>query len=350
MALEELPDESTLKYDVEQINNAATRGKDLVHQILTFSRQVDVDKKPLELHLVVKEVMNLIRASFPSNIEIRQELNEKCGTVLADATQMHQIIMNICTNAYHAMMSQGGKLDVKLDVMEVDSRKIRSTNKIKSGAYVRLTIADTGHGMDKQTMDRIFEPFFTKKEVGAGSGLGLSVVHGIVSSYNGAIEVNSTSGKGSTFKIYLPQHTESNIDDENSRESATRGNERILFVDDEKEITYMGKKMLESLGYTVDIRTDGHSAIRELQNDPGKYDLLVTDQAMPRMLGTELVRAARKTQPDLKVIIITGFRDSIPKNAESELGVSEIVLKPLILSDFSNLIREVLDKKEKMEV
>ncbi|MFC2113330.1 ATP-binding protein [Bacteroidota bacterium] len=350
MALEELSDESTLKYDVEQINNAAARGKDLVQQILTFSRQVDVDKKPIELHRVVPEVMNLIRASFPSNIEIRLDLREDCGTILADTTQMHQIIMNLCTNAYHAMMNKGGKLDVKLDVLDVDARRFKTASKIKSGTYVRLTISDTGHGMDKQTIDRIFEPFFTKKEVGSGSGLGLSVVHGIVSSYKGAIEVESLPGKGSKFMVYLPQHTSGSADTDISREAATRGNERILFVDDEKEITYMGKKMLESLGYSVDIRTDGEAALRELKNDPIKYDLLVTDQAMPKMLGTDLVKAARKIRPDLKVIIITGYKDSIPTNSDSKLGVSEIILKPLILSNFSKLIREVLDKKETMEV
>jgi len=350
MALEELPIESTLKYDVEQINNAATRGKDLVQQILTFSRQVDVDKKPLELHLVVKEVLNLIRASFASNIEIHHDLRTDCGTVMADATQIHQVIMNICTNAYHAMISKGGKLSIKLDVLDVDARRLKTGNKVKSGTYVRLTISDTGHGMDKQTIDRIFEPFFTKKEVGSGSGLGLSVVHGIVSSYNGAIEVQSKPGKGSKFMIYLPQYSSEASGAELTRELSTRGNERILFVDDEKEITYMGKKMLESLGYTVDIKTDGSGALRELKSDPMKYDLLVTDQAMPKMLGSELVKAARKIRPDLKVIIITGYQDSLPGNAETELGVSEIILKPLILSDFSKLIREVLDEKQTMEV
>ncbi len=350
MAIEELPDESTLKYDVEQINHAATRGKDLVQQILTFSRQVNVEKKPLELHLVIKEVMNLIRASFPSNIEIRQDLDEDCGTVLADATQMHQIIMNICTNAYHAMISKGGRLDVKLAAVALEARKMKAGSKVKSGIYIRLTISDSGHGMDKQTMDRIFEPFFTKKEVGAGSGLGLSVVHGIVSNHNGFVEVESEPGKGSKFMIYLPQHTAESFDEEIIREEAIKGNERILFVDDEKEITYMGKKMLESLGYSVEIHTDGPSALQELRNNPRKYDLMVTDQAMPKMLGTELVKAARKIRPGLKVIIITGYKDSIPQNAKNELGVSELILKPLILSDFSKLIRKVLDKQETMKV
>jgi len=345
MALEELSDESTLKYDIEQINNAALRGKDLVQQILTFSRQVDFDKKPLHLHQVVKEVMNLIRASFPSNIEIRQDLNTDCGTILADATQMHQIIMNLCTNSLHAMVDKGGILEVRLDALLLNPKKIKTTANIKKGNYVRLTISDTGVGMDKQTINRIFEPFFTNKEVGSGSGLGLSVVHGIVNNYNGAIQVQSEPGNGTIFMIYLPQHSAHGTEDIQISMTTKKGNENILFVDDEKEITYMGKKMLESLGYTVDIRTDGFSALHEIQTHKQKYDLLVTDQNMPKMLGTDLVKRAKKISPDLKVILITGYEDSIKEGSVSQYDIAEIIMKPLILSEFSKIIRNVLDTK-----
>ena len=345
MALEELSDESTLKYDIEQINNAALRGKDLVQQILTFSRQVDFDKKPLHLHQVVKEVMNLIRASFPSNIEIRQDLNTDCGTILADATQMHQIIMNLCTNSLHAMVDKGGILEVRLDALLLNPKKIKTTANIKKGNYVRLTISDTGVGMDKQTINRIFEPFFTNKEVGSGSGLGLSVVHGIVNNYNGAIQVQSEPGNGTIFMIYLPQHSAHGTEDIQISMTTKKGNENILFVDDEKEITYMGKKMLESLGYTVDIRTDGFSALHEIQTHKQKYDLLVTDQNMPKMLGTDLVKRAKKINPDLKVILITGYEDSIKEGSVSQYDIAEIIMKPLILSEFSKIIRNVLDTK-----
>ncbi len=346
MALEELSDESVLKYDIEQINSAATRGKDLVQQILTFSRQVDFDKKPLKLDDIIQEVMKLIRASFPSNIEIRQDLSNKCGTVLADATQMHQIIMNLCTNAYHAMMGSGGELGVKLDKVSVGSRPINGTAKIEKGTYVRLIISDTGHGMDKRTMERIFEPFFTKKEVGTGSGLGLSVVHGIVNNYNGTIVVESEPGKGSTFMIYLPQHSEDHIPRKDSIHKVKKGIGSILFVDDEKEITFMGKRMLESLGYTVDIKSDSLEALTEFKRDPGKYDLLVTDQAMPKMMGTELIGKVKQIRPDLKSIIITGYQDSIPKDAMEQFGIADIISKPLILSEFSELIRKVLTEKD----
>ena len=344
MALEELSVESVLRYDIEQINSAAIRGKDLVQQILTFSRQVDFDKKPLQLDAVVKEVLKLIRASFPSNIEIQQDLDPSCGTVLADSTQMHQIIMNLCTNAYHAMMNNGGVLTVRLDKQAVRAGQVKGLAKIQKGAYVRLTIADTGHGMDKRTIERIFEPFFTKKEVGSGSGLGLSVVHGIVSNYNGTIVVESEPGLGSTFMIYLPQHSELLFSEEEVSQKVKKGKGSILFVDDEKEITYMGKRMLESLGYTVDIKSDSKTALEVFKNNPNKYDLLVTDQAMPKMMGTELIGEIKQIRPDLKSIIITGYQDSIPRNAIEQFGITDIISKPLILSEFSELIGKVLSQ------
>jgi len=347
MALEELSQESTLRYDIEQINSAALRGKDLVQQILTFSRQVDVDKKPMRLDIVITEVLKLIRASFPSNIEIRQELDRECGTVIADSTQMHQIIMNLCTNAYHAMMGKGGVLTVRLDTQKVGARLLNASDKIQKGTYVRLIISDTGHGMDKRTMERIFEPFFTKKEVGSGTGLGLSVVHGIVSSNNGAIVVESELGKGSTFLIYFPQHSEHYTEEKDNSQELKKGKGSILFVDDEKEITFMGKRMLETLGYTVDIKTDSLEALKVFRKDPQKYDLLVTDQAMPKMMGTELIGELKQIKPDMKAIIITGYQESIPANAIEQYGIADIISKPLILSEFSELIGNVLNQDNK---
>jgi signal transduction histidine kinase/ActR/RegA family two-component response regulator len=346
MALEELSEESTLRYDIEQINGAATRGKDLVQQILTFSRQVDVEKKPLELDAIVREVMKLMRASLPSNIEIKQDLDPDTGTVLADATQMHQIIMNLCTNAYHAMKGSGGDLKVSLDKVRVGTRSIKGAGKLQKGTYVRLTISDTGHGMDKRTLERIFEPFFTKKEVGSGSGLGLSVVHGIVNTYKGSIVVESEPGKGSTFRIYLPQHSENPAAQKEASSKVNKGEGSILFVDDEKEITFMGKRMLESLGYTVDVKSDSREALEEFRKQPHKYDLLVSDQAMPKMMGTELISHMREIRPDLKSIIITGYQDSIPDDAMKQLGISDIISKPLILSEFSKLIHKVLTEQD----
>jgi signal transduction histidine kinase/CheY-like chemotaxis protein len=345
MALEELPDESTLKFDIEQINNAANRGKDLVQQILTFSREVNFDKKPVQLNLIVIEVLNLIKASLPPGIEIRQLLEPGIGTVLADSTHMHQIIMNLCTNACYAMANSGGILEVKLDVIKVDQKLEKQVNNLKKGNYVRLILSDTGHGMDRKTKERIFEPFFTRKEVGAGSGLGLSVVHGIVNNYEGAITVDSSPGKGTIFTIYLPQFSTILFSQNELNKTPTKGNEFILFVDDEQEITYMGKKMLENLGYKVTIKSDSLSALREFESNPLKYSLLVTDQTMPQMFGTELAARMKEIRPELKVIIITGYIDKLSEELITSSGISEIIMKPLILSDFSKVIRKVLDEK-----
>jgi signal transduction histidine kinase/ActR/RegA family two-component response regulator len=344
MALEELPEESTLKFDIEQINSAAARGKDLVQQILTFSREVNFDKKPIQLNLVVVEVLNLLKASFPPGIEIRQNLDQDIGTILADSTHMHQIIMNLCTNASYAMMNSGGILEVNLDVIKVDNKLVKQVTNLKKGNYIRLVISDTGHGMDSKTQERIFEPFFTRKEVGSGSGLGLSVVHGIVNNYEGAITVDSTLGKGTSFTIYLPQFGTSLLSQDELSKTLKKGNEYILFVDDEQEITYMGKKMLENLGYKVTITSDSLSALEEFRSDPMKYSLVVTDQTMPKMFGTELAARMKEIRPGMKVIIITGYIDKLSEELITKNGISEIIMKPIVLSDFSKVIRKVLDE------
>jgi signal transduction histidine kinase/ActR/RegA family two-component response regulator len=346
MALEELPEESNLRFDIEQINNAAHRGKDLVQQVLTFSREVDFANKPIQLQPIVAEAINLIKASFPPGVEIVQHFDQKIGTVLADPTHIHQIVMNLFTNANHAMMKSGGTLEVRLDAAKIDQRTADKIPNLKKGSYIRLTISDTGHGMDIKTKERIFEPFFTRKEVGSGSGLGLSVVHGIISNYGGAIVVDSTPGKGSTFTIYLPKYAGDVPESDKTNKKPLKGDEHILFVDDEPEITFMGKKMLENLGYKVTISSDSLSAFEDFRLHPDKYALLVTDQNMPHITGTELATRMRAIRPELKVIIITGYSDNLSEEALAESGISEVILKPMILDDFSKTIRHVLDNNK----
>ena len=344
MALEELPAESNLRFDIEQINNAAHRGKNLVQQVLTFSREVDFENKPIRLQPIIAEALNLIKASFPPGVVINQHFEEKIGTVLADSTHIHQIVMNLCMNANHAMMKTGGTLDVRLDEVKLDQRSAEKIPKLKKGEYIRLTISDTGHGMDIKTKERIFEPFFTRKEVGSGSGLGLSVVHGIINNYGGAIIVESTPGKGTTFMIYLPKYGADTLESDKSDIKPLKGDEQILFVDDEPEITFMGKKMLENLGYKVSISSSSISALEEFKKDPDRYSLLVTDQSMPDISGTELAVLMKEIQPSLKIIIITGYADNLSDEDLSKSGISEVILKPMILDDFSKVIRRVLDK------
>ena len=343
MAIEELPAESNLRFDLEQINNAAVRGKDLVQQILTFSREVDFNKKPVQIQPIVAEVLNLLKSTSPPSVKITQKLDSGIGTVLADPTHIHQIVMNLCTNAYQAMINSGGVLDVRLDAVKITHRSDDKLNNLKKGDYIRLQISDTGHGMDMETKERIFEPFFTKKEVGSGSGLGLSVVHGIINNYGGTILVDSTPGKGSTFTIYLPKYGIDPLNMDKLDKKTVKGNEYILFVDDEPEITFLGKKMLENLGYQVSIQSDSMAALEEFRNDPQKYSLLVTDQNMPKITGTELTSKIREIRPDLKVIIITGYAEYLSDEMILKHGISEVILKPMILSDFSKTIRRVLD-------
>jgi signal transduction histidine kinase/ActR/RegA family two-component response regulator len=347
MALEELPAESNLRFDLEQINNAAHRGKDLVQQVLTFSREVDFENKPIQLQPIVTEALNLIKASFPPGVEINQQYDQKIGTVLADPTHIHQIMMNLCTNANHAMMKTGGILNVKLDAVKIDQKTADKIPNLKKGEYIRLTISDTGHGMDLKTKERIFEPFFTRKEVGSGSGLGLSVVHGIINNYGGAIVVDSTPGKGTTFMIYLPKYGDDALETDKSDKKPLKGDEYILFVDDEPEITFMGKKMLENLGYKVTISSNSISALEEFKREPDRYSLLVTDQSMPNISGTDLAIMMKEIRPELRVIIITGYADNLSDETLSQSGISEVILKPMILDDFSKIIRRVLDKNIK---
>lgn len=344
MALEEIPEDSTLRFDLEQINIAAVRGKDLVQQILTFSRDVNVEKKPVKLDQIVVEVINLIKSSLPHSIEIKKSIDSGIGIILADPVHIHQIIMNLCKNAVHAMKNRGGILDIKVDSVLVDQQTTKKINNLKVGIYVRIRLSDTGHGMDRRTKERIFEPFFTSKEVGSGTGLGLSVVHGIVSNYNGAITVDSTPGKGTLFTIYLPYNISDPVAEIKSLDSLPRGNEHILFVDDELDITFVGKRMLENLGYKVTTRTNSREAFEEFKRNPEKYSLLVTDQTMPKMLGTELAGKMREINPALKVIIITGYIDKLSHVSKSKTGSYEIILKPIKLNEFSKVIRKVLDE------
>jgi len=243
-------------------------------------------------------------------------------------------------------MKTGGILNVKLDAVKIDQKTADKIPNLKIGEYIRLTISDTGHGMDIKTKERIFEPFFTKKEVGSGSGLGLSVVHGIISNYGGAIVVDSSPGKGSTFIIYLPKYSGELLEPDKLSKKLLKGDEYILFVDDEPEITFMGKKMLENLGYKVTISSNSVSAFEEFKTDPSRYSLLVTDQNMPNMTGTELAFKMKALHPNLKVIIITGYSDTLSEEVLEENGISEVLLKPMILDDFSKVIRRVLDKNK----
>jgi len=325
------------------------RAKDLVQQILTFSRQGKRERKLLDIQPIVKESLKFLRASLPSTIEIRQELENDSGMILCDPTQVYQVLMNLCTNAAHAMEESGGNLEVSLKRVNLDG--VSSSLGIEAGGYLRLRVKDTGHGIRPEILNRIFDPYFTTKEPGKGTGLGLAVVHGIVKSCGGGIGVSSEVGKGSTFDIYFPR-----VEEVRSRSEAGKaepfplgGHEQVLFVDDEQAIVEIGKEILERLGYEVVVRTSSVEALELFKNSPGRFDLVITDMTMPNMRGDRLARELLEIRPDIPIILCTGFSESISEEGAKALGVREFAMKPLLLKDLAQAIRRALDSHKKNE-
>jgi PAS domain S-box-containing protein len=331
-----------------QILDAANRATNLVQQILTFSRQRTVDKKPLQLSLIVKEVLKMLRSSLPSTIQIKQYVSPDSGMALADPTQIHQILMNLCTNAAYAMREQGGLLDVSLSNLDIPSGNGDNYPDLSPGAYLRLTVSDTGHGMKREVLERIFDPYFTTKNPGEGTGLGLAVVHGIIQDYKGSIRVHSEPGQGTTFQILLPRMDHPSVLEDTGPipEDLPLGHERILFVDDEAVIVNISELMLKHLGYEVVAITSSIDALRLFRDQPDRFDLVITDMTMPYMTGDTLAIEIMKIRPDIPVILCTGFSERITKDKAKALGIREFVLKPLMMQDLAKKVREALDKKE----
>lgn len=347
LAIERLEDNSELKEYLEDINIAASRARDLVKQILTFSRQVEHKMNPLDLQSVIKEVMKLLRPSIPSTIKIKQEFEEKNSTILADLSQIHQIIMNLATNAFHAMEKDGGTLTIKLKNVVLEDDEIENfQNLTEAGEYLCLCISDTGEGMNSETLDRIFEPFFTTKEVGKGTGLGLSVVHGIVKTHNGEIVINSELGKGTNVSIYFPvQNDSKNITREESF-MPSKGSESILIVDDEVSITKMLQKLLQKFGYMVNIVNNSKEAIGIFKAAPEQFDLIITDLTMPDVTGLDLAKEFQEIKKGIPIILISGYATDITKETMNMYNIKEIMVKPLILKELTAKIRNILDTNQ----
>ncbi len=289
----------------------------------------------------------MLRASLPTTIKIHQNIKSD-SLVMSDPTQIHQIIMNLCTNAGHAMQSKGGVLSAALDSVELDSEFEAMYQEIKQGPYVQLTISDTGHGMTQEIIDRIFDPFYTTKEKGEGTGMGLSVVHGIVKSYGGAINVYSEQGKGSTFKIFLPAIEKRLEPEARFKKPIPKGTESILFVDDEAPLIKMGKQLLESLGYEVTTNTSSIEALNLFKTNPEAFDLVISDMTMPNMTGDELAQKLMGVRPDIPVIICTGFSENITEKKAKTIGIRGLVSKPTLKRDLAEIIRKVLDENDEV--
>jgi PAS domain S-box-containing protein len=342
LAIDDTETGSQLHENLQELLTAAHRAGNLVNQILTFSRQTDQELKPLKVQQVVKEVLKLIRSSLPATIEIRQNISEACGLVMADATQIHQVAMNLLTNAYHALEDKGGKMDITLKEVELDVNDLEDPAMIP-GKYVCLTVADTGSGIDMSILDRIFEPYYSTKEKGKGTGLGLAMVHGIVKSYGGIIKVYSEPGKGTTFHVYVPVIQGPSETVETRVASPVKmGKERILIVDDEEQIVQMTKQSLERLGYHVTAQTHSIKTLETFRAAPDKFDLVITDMTMPNMTGVQLTQKLIEIRPDIPVIICTGFSEKISEQKAKAMGIRGYIMKPVVRSELAEKIREVL--------
>ena len=342
MLLEDVPEDSPFRASINGIYTSALRAKSLVKQILTFSRQESGELMLMKMQPVVKEALKLIRSTIPTTIEIIQDINPDCGVIKADPTQIHQIVMNLTTNAYHAMEETGGELKVSLKAVELGEYDI-ITPDMAPGVYACLTVADTGVGMDKNLTDKIFDPFFTTKAIGKGTGMGLSVVHGIVTAMGGAIHVYSEPGKGTQFHVYLP--VEKSLSEEqvtNSKAPILGGTEQILLVDDEEAILAMEKRMLERLGYQVTSRTSSLEALEAFRANPDKFDLIITDMAMPNMPGDKLSAELIKIRYDIPILLCTGFSETISEEKAISLGIKGFLFKPIVMKNLAQKIREVL--------
>jgi signal transduction histidine kinase/ActR/RegA family two-component response regulator len=335
--------ETDRREELEHVIQAAYRAKDLVKQILTFSRQGEEERRPVEIHLIIKEALKLLRASIPKSIEIRDGIDRQTGAVMADPSQIHQVIMNLCTNAYHAMREHGGVLEVSMDRLEIDAAYAVRFPQLSAGPHARIIVRDTGHGMDASTLERIFEPFFTTKGVGEGTGLGLSVVHGVIAKHQGAIQVESTVGVGTIFTILLPLAGVHKKAFEHHSDQIPHGTERILFVDDEEEIVRMGERILANLGYRVSGRTSSVEALQAFRADPRRFDLVITDQNMPHMTGTDLARELHHERKDIPVILTTGFSETITDENIHSLGIAALIIKPFVIVETAQTIRRVMD-------
>jgi len=333
---------------LDQVLKAGFRARNLVERILAFSRKTEEGLRPTDLMVLIEETLALLKASLPATIEIRNHLQGQVGVIPADPSQIHQVLMNVCTNAGHAMQENGGVLSIELEEISLEGQSYPHEPVLSPGRYARISISDTGIGMSAELRSRIFEPFFTTKEPGKGTGLGLSMAHGIVESHGGAITVYSEPGEGSTFRIYLPVAEDHDLqpkDPDNDEQGLQQGTERILFIDDEPSIADLGKNLLQGLGYTVVTRTSSVEALELFRAKPQDFDLVITDMTMPQLTGDRLSVELQRLRPGLPIIMATGFSERITEQKAKALGINAFVMKPFLTHQIAATIRRVLDGK-----
>jgi two-component system, cell cycle sensor histidine kinase and response regulator CckA len=312
---------------------------------LSFSRKESQVRVPLEVNNILQEALKFLRATIPTTIEIKESYDIKNGIILADATQLHQVIVNLCTNAAHAMEEQGGILGITLSGQDFSENELNIEPSLKPGSYVRLCVNDTGTGIDQRHLDKIFDPYFTTKEVGKGSGMGLAVVVGIVKSHDGIITVDSKLGEGTTFIVYFPRIEEQSKEEVEVTAPLPVGNEKILVVDDEESIVYMTRRRLELLGYQVTAKTSSIEALELFRSQPDQFDLVITDQTMPGLTGEQLTKEVLRIRPGFPIILCTGYSSKIDAEKADFVGIRAFIMKPVERSELANTVRRILDTK-----
>jgi PAS domain S-box-containing protein len=344
MAIYDTEKNSLARNNMENVLKAGHRAKDLVKQILAFSRKSEQDKKIILITPIIKEVLMLLRASLPTTVEISQDIEPSLGAIFADPTQIHQIMMNLCTNSAHAMENTGGTLEVSASNVNLNPDKAPQFQDLSPGQYVALAVKDSGHGMDSATLERIFDPYFSTKTKDRGTGMGLAVVHGIVKGHDGGIHVTSRPNKGTTVEILFPRTASVMQYDTEELNDLPGGQERILFVDDEETLIELGESMLIKLGYQVSTRTSSIEAIEAFKAKPQKFDLVISDMSMPNMTGEMLAQALLKIRPDIPIIICTGFSEQISEQKIDQSGIKSFLMKPLTIRELARTVRKVLDE------
>ncbi len=333
---------------LSEVLRASDRAKDLVAQILSFSRQSDSELKPLQISIVIKEALRLIRSTLPTTIHINKMIQDQNSIIVGNATQIHQIMMNLCTNAAHAMQGKDGSLTIAFKAVDVEIDDLTESTSyppgLGPGRYVCLSVADTGQGIPKHLINRIFDPYFTTKDKAVGTGLGLAVVQGIVQNHGGIIEVESSEGEGTSFYVYLPR-VESEIKNEiKTLQAIPDGHENILYVDDDATLAELGGKLLTTLGYRVTTETYPHHALEMFLEQPQTFDLIITDLIMPGLTGEALAAKILKHSPDMPIIVCTGFSERLSEDQLSQSGIKGILYKPITIHHLAQVIRQVLDR------
>ncbi|MEN8258104.1 MAG: PAS domain-containing protein [Thermodesulfobacteriota bacterium] len=341
-----IPEECEAEKNLDEVLKASKRAAALVQQILSFSRKSGKQLQAVSPHLMVKEAVKMLRSSLPATITIQENIDGECGQVLADSTNLYQVVVNLCTNALHAMKDEKGLLTIRLSRQEIGAEEVVGEAGVNPGTFIVLSVNDTGCGIDEASRERIFDPYFTTKEAGKGTGLGLSVVHGIIKEYNGFIKVESEVGTGTSFHVYMPALEEELASPEETEheESLSPGTERILVVDDESMIAFMHQEALASLGYSVSATTDSVEALAAIRANPDQFDLIITDQTMPGLTGAELAQEILAIAPVMPIILCTGYSSVLSEEEALAVGIKKYVQKPVALNELVQVVRSVLDE------